>query len=445
MKIKGSVLRLGFIALLLATSVARSQERIEMSLQQMQDYAFKNSVTNRNAILDAEAAKYNTESLKAIGLPQIEGSVQFNNYIYAPYSIIPAGTFGPTDFRVRFGNPYTLTIGATASQLLFDGTWLVALQASRSYEKFVDQQVKKTTVDVKSTVTDSYYLALIASENVQLLKDSKEQLVNTLNQTTALYDAGFTEAENVDQLQLAVNDLNIQISYAEQQSKLALDLLKFQAGMPLSNELVLTDKLESFVEAGAADLLSTTFLPENTLDVQLATSGLQLQQLNLKSKKAAYLPNVGAFINFQTAAYRQEFNLFDSSLPYFYGNLWGIQMSVPILSGGRRKYEVKKVEVELKRMQDMEVMARQGVELEYRSARTELQNALEALSASESSLLLAKSILQKTQIKFQEGLGTSFDITQRNTQLLTAQGQYIQAMMKALTARTRMSKALNQL
>jgi outer membrane protein len=445
MKITGGVLRLCVVVFLLATTVANAQERIEMSLQQIQEYAFKNSVTNRNATYDAEAAKYNTESLKAIGLPQIEGSVQFNNYIYAPFSIIPAGTFGPTDFRVRFGNPYTLTVGATASQLLFDGTWLVALEASRSYEKFIDQQVKKTSVDVKSSVTNSYYLALISAENVALLKDSKEQLVNTLNQTTALYEAGFTEVENVDQLQLAVNDLNIQISYAEQQSKLALDLLKFQIGMPLTTDLVLTDKLQAFVEAGAADLMGTTFLPENTLDVQLAASGIQLQQLNLKSKKAAYLPSVGAFINFQTAAYRQEFNLFDTSLPFFYGNLWGINMSVPILSGGRRKYEVKKVEVELKRVQDMEVMARQGVELEYRSSRSELQNALEALQASESSLKLAQSILQKTQIKFNEGLGTSFDITQKNTQLLTAQGQYIQAMMKALTARTRMAKSLNQL
>lgn len=445
MNTKYQIRRLSFLLAMLVSTGITAQERIEMSLQQMQDYAFKNSVTNKNANYDAEAAQYTTESLKAIGLPQINGSVQFNNYIYAPYSIIPAGTFGPSEFRVRFGNPYTLTIGATATQILFDGTWLVALEAAKSYEKFQDQQVKKTSIDVKATIANSYYLALIAEENGKLLQDSKTELVNMLNQTEALLKEGFTEVENVDQLQLSVNDLNIQISYAQEQAKLAKDLLKFQAGMPINTDLVLTDNLDGFMSAAGADLLSTSFVAENTLDVQLASNGLHLQELNLKAKKAAYLPNLAGFINFQTAAYRQEFNLFDTSLPYFYGNLWGLQMNIPILSGGMRKYEVKKVEVEVKRMQDLETMTKQATELEYKAAKSELQNALEAYNSSKSSMELAKSILQKTQIKFSEGLGTSFDITQKNTQLISTQATYIQATMKVLNARTRLAKALNQL
>ncbi len=434
-----------FATAMVLSTVGIAQERLELSLQQAQDFAVKNSMTTKGALYDAESAKYNTESLKAIGLPQINGSIAFNNYIYAPYSIIPAGTFGPDAFKVRFGNPYTLTVGATANQLLFDGTWLVGLQAARSYEQFQTQQVKKSEVEVKSAIASSYYLALIAQENTRLLKDSKIELVSMLNQTTGLLEAGFTDAESVDQLQLSVNDLNIQITYAEEQAKLTNDLIKFQAGIPLTTELALTDNIDGFIAAGAGDLLNTTFSADNTLDVQLANSGLQLQELNLKSKKAAYLPNLGAFINVQTAAYRKEFNLADTKLPYFYGNLWGLQMNVPILSGGKRKYEVKKVEVEVRRAQDMASIAKQATELEYRSARSELSNALQAYNSSKSSLELAKSILYKTQVKFQEGLGTSFDITQKNTQLIITQGSYIQSMMKVLNAKTRLSKALNQL
>ncbi|MBX7052806.1 MAG: TolC family protein [Flavobacteriales bacterium] len=431
--------------LLFAVISVRAQERVEMTLSELQSYAVKNSFLTKSANLDAESAKYNTESLKAIGLPQINGSIQYNNYIYAPYSIIPAGTFGPSDFRVRFGNPHTLTVGATASQLLFDGTWLVALQASRGYEKLQNQNINKTVIDVKANVTDMYYLALVADENIKILEESKTDLMSLLNQTQGLYDAGFTEVENVEQLQLAVNALNIQISYAQEQKRFVYDMLKFQIGMTLSNELVLKDNLDSFMAASASDLLNTTFSADSDIDVQMASNTLELQHLNLKSKKAAYLPNLGAFINFQTAAYRQEFNMFDPSLPYFYGNLWGLTMNIPILSGGRRKYEVKKVEVEVRRMEEVEALARKTAEIEYRSARSELTNALENYESSKSSMTLAKNILNKSKVKFTEGLGTSFDVTERSTQLVQSQATYIQSMMRVLNARTKLAKSLNQL
>lgn len=431
--------------LLFAVISVRAQERVEMTLVELQGYAIKNSFLTKSANLDAESAKYNTESLKAIGLPQINGSIQYNNYIYAPYSIIPAGTFGPSDFRVRFGNPHTLTVGATASQLLFDGTWLVALQASKGYEKLQNQNISKSVLDVKANVTDAYYLALISEENLKILDEAKADLMSMLNQTQGLYDAGFTEIENVEQLQLAVNDLNIQISYAQEQKRFVYDMLKFQIGMNLSTELVLKDNLDTFMSASAADLLSTTFAVDNNIDVQMATNTLALQNLNLKSKKAAYLPNIGAFINFQTAAYRQEFNMFDTKLPYFYGNLWGVTMNIPILSGGMRRYEVKKVEVEVRRMEEVEALAKKTAEIEYRSARSELSNALESYESSKSSLTLAKNILNKSKVKFTEGMGTSFDVTERNNQLVQSQATYIQAMMRVLNARTKLAKSLNQL
>jgi outer membrane protein len=269
--------------------------------------------------------------------------------------------------------------------------------------------------------------------------------MNILNQTQGLYDAGFTEIESLDQLQLGVNNLNIQINYAAEQKRFVTDMLKFQAGMPLNTELVLKENLDGFMTASGADLINTTFSVDGDIDVQIASNTLQLQQLNLKAKKAAYLPNLGAFINFQTAAYRQEFNLFDTSLPFFYGNLWGLTLNVPILSGGQRKNEVKKVEVEVRRMQEVELLAKNTAEIEFRSARNELSNALESYESAKSSLELARNILNKTKVKFNEGLGTSFDVTERNNQLISSQATYIQTILRVLNARTKLAKSLNQL
>jgi outer membrane protein TolC len=346
---------------------------------------------------------------------------------------------------VKFQQPFNFTASATASQLLFDGTWLVGLQAAKSYEDLQKKTVNKSEVQLKNEITKAYYLALVSAENMRLLEESKQSLMVTYRETEALYNAGFTEKDNVDQLSLTLNDLTIQAKYAEEQFKLTKDLLKFQIGMPLANDITLSDSAENLMTTDAGALLSSAFQPESTLDVQLAQSGLGMQQLNLRAKKAAYMPSLSTFITFQTTAQRKEFNFFDSSKQYFYGNFWGVQMNVPILSGGRRATAVKKVEVEVKRMEDMLDLAKQGAELEYRSAKAELDNAIQVYNSSKSSVLLASNILKNAQIKFKEGIGTSFDVTQRNTQSIQAQGAYVGAMLKVLNAKTRLAKSLNQL
>jgi len=170
-----------------------------------------------------------------------------------------------------------------------------------------------------------------------------------------------------------------------------------------------------------------------------------MQKLNVKAKKSAYLPTLAAFLTFQTQAMRNEFNFFDTSKPYLYGNLWGLQLNVPILSGGQRKHAVSKADVEVRRYTDMLAFTQQATELEYRSARAEFDNANKVYESSKRSLKLANDIYNTSDIKYKEGIATSFDLTQRNTQVIQAKGAYIQATLGLLNAKTRLTKALNQL
>jgi outer membrane protein len=284
----------------------------------------------------------------------------------------------------------------------------------------------------------------VAVQNVALLKEAREPLQKTLNDTKAYYENGFAEKQDVDQLQLTLNDLDVQINYAEQQQKLVLDLLKFQMGFPLQGEIKLTDTVDNLMATEAASLMQAPFVAEQSIDYELASSGLRMQQLNVKSKKAAYLPTMAGFWTIQTQAQRQEFNFFDTSKPYLYGNFWGLQVSVPILSGGQRKHALSKAEVEVKKMEDQQMMAQQGAELEYRAAKSELDNAIKVFDASKNSLDLAKSIYKTSEIKYSEGVASSFELTQRNSQAIQAQGAYIQSMLKLLNAKNRLAKALNQ-
>lgn len=415
-----------------------------LSLIQAQDYALKNAFQIKSAQHDKTSADLTSDELLGIGLPQVNASVQYQNFLDLPTSIVPGDFFGAPgqEVRVQFGVPHQMTAGLAASQLLFDGTWLVGLRASKAYAELQRKNITKSEVDLRAKTADAYSAALTTQANLEVLRELLTNLQQLLNDTEAMQKSGFSEQQDVDQLMLSVNELMIQIGYTEQYVKITKDLLKFTIGMPLSTEITLTDTWKSLTEMAGSDV--QMFNPSSTIDVQLAENGLLMQQLNVKSKKAALMPNFAAFYNLQTQGLRNEFNYFDTALPWFPIQLWGLQLNIPILSGGTKSKTIKKTQVEVQRMTDMVAMTKEAVQLEYNTATTELSFSRQRMTQAGANLELAKSILDKEQIKYREGMSNSFNITQRSQQVINAQSAYINAAMAYMNAQTKLNKVLNK-
>ncbi len=439
-----SILQSAFAILLVVNSTSMRAQTQQLSLIQAQDYALKNAFQVKSAQHDKTSADLTSDELLGIGLPQLNGSLQYQNFINLPTSIIPGDFFGAPgqDVKVQFGVPHQLTVGLSASQLLFDGTWLVGLEASKAYAELQRKNIQKSEIDTRAKTAEAYSMAITSQANLSILRDMLTHMQRLLNDTEAMHREGFSEQQDVDQLMLSVNELMIQIDYTEQYVTITKDLLKFTIGMPLSTDTELTDTWESLTETAGDDVLS--FNANSSIDVQLAENGLLMQQLNVKSKKAALMPNLAAFYNVQTQGLRDEFDYFDTSLPWFPIQLWGIQLNVPILSGGSKSKTIKKTEVEVKRLTDTVSMTKEAVQLEYNTATTELAFSKKRMTQAKSNLELAKSILQKEEIKYREGLSNSFNITQRNQQVINAQSAYTNAAIAYMNAQTKLNKVLNK-
>ncbi|MFM7106625.1 MAG: TolC family protein, partial [Flavobacteriales bacterium] len=398
-------------------------------LSQAKEYAKTNAPAIKNARHDQEVAKISTDELLGIGLPQVNGSFQYQNFLNLPTSIVPGDFFGAPgqDVKVQFGVPHQATAGLSATQLLFDGTWLVGLRASRAYADLQSKTVDRSAAEVAMQAADAYVLAVTTEANVKTLEELLANLEKLRAETSAMQVAGFMEVQDVEQIDLSINEIKIQLNYTQSYTSITKNLLKFTMGMPIATEIELTDKIEILTSTNVSP--ADGFTPESHVDVQMAQKGLLLQQLNLKAKKAAYLPNLASFYNLQTQGLRSEFNYFDTSLPWFPIQLWGIQLNIPILSGGIRNKSVQKVGVEVKRMEEAVQTTKEAVTLEYTTATTEYNSSIQRVSQSESNLKLAKSILAKEEIKFREGVTGSFNITQRNQQVIDAHGQYIAAVL----------------
>jgi len=442
--LSATILLLGSSLLMFAQTEQPSAAPASLTLIQAQDYALKNAFQIKSAQYDKSSADFTSDELLGIGLPQVNASVQYQNFIDLPTSIIPGDFFGAPgqDVKVQFGVPHQMTVGLSASQLLFDGTWLVGLQASKAYAELQRKNITKSEVEIRAKTAEAYSVALTTQANVTVLRELLTNMQQLLSDTEAMQKAGYSEQQDVDQLMLSVNELMIQIGYTEQYVNITKDILKFTIGMPLSNEISLTDTWESLTANEGDDVLA--FNPSNNIDVQLVENGLLMQQLNVKSKKAALMPNFGAFYNLQTQGLRDEFDYFDTSLPWFPIQLWGLQLNIPILSGGTKSKTIKKTEVEVQRLTDMVSMTKEAVQLEYNTATTELSFSKKNMTQAKANLELAKSILDKEQVKYREGLSNSFNITQRNQQVINAQSAYVKAAISHMNAQTKLNKVLNK-
>ena len=430
---------LGFV------SLGKAQQ--SLTLAAAKEYALKNAFQLKNTQMDAQSAKLQTEELIAIGLPQISGSIQYQNFIDRPTSILPGDFFGMPgqNVAVQFGVPQTITAGINASQLLFDGSWLVGLQASKAYAALQNKNIIKSEIDVKKATEEAYHYAVIAQESIALLTASRDLLVTTLDHTKALNKEGFVETQDVEQLTLSLNELEARIRVAETQAVIAKALLKFTIGMNVDEDITLADNSKTILEAFNAQLIQTPFNADNLIDNQIIKEGLSLQKLNVKNEQAGLLPNLAAFYSLQRQAQRQEFNFFDGDEEWYPTQLWGLSMNIPIVSGGRKTKSIQRAEVEVKRMEETLSFSNNAAKLEYQVGMAEYMNATQNVDLAMQSYNLASSILQKTQIKFDQGTSSSFELSRQTSQLLQAQVSLIQARLSLMNAQTRLSKSLNAL
>ncbi len=445
--LKRAILLAGFFMLL--SSGVFSQETLEFSLEEAIEYALEHNYELSNAKADAKIADRNVWEITATGLPQVNGTVGYQYYTDIPTNLIPAEFFGGQEgefAEVQFGTEQNLSATLSVSQLVFDGSYIVGLQAARVFRQLSEQTYQKTEMEIKSRVTETYYLSLATEQNLHILKENLENLEKTLHETRKMYEEGFTDAINVDQLELTVSNLVNSISGMERQNSLIKDMLKFQVGLDVNQDIKLTDELQELFENVSLEVLSIqNFDPRSHIDYRIMDSQEQMQLMSLRREWSFYLPNITATYTRQENAFRNEFNFFESGQPWFPTSIIGLNINIPLFSSGERRSRVQQARLELEKAETNTRQTEQALMLQKREATAEIQTAMEQYYNEKENLELAEKILSRTQIMFREGMATSLELTQASDQFLNTQSNYINAMFDLLNAKNKLEKALGRL
>ena len=411
------------------------------SLQEAIEYAQRNQVSIKNAELDENIAANTVKQTIGIGLPQLSGNFNFQDFLKVPTNLLPGEFFGKPGEQVpvQFGVKYQSSMGLELNQLLFDGSYLVGLQASKTFKELSSKSLKRSRIETAVAVTKAYYSVLVSNEQLSLLDANMIRLKKTLSDTKALYTNGFVEKIDVDRLTVLNNNLETERENVVRLLDLNVNLLKFQMGMSIQSKLSLKDSISGLQIIQSIATADTTAY-RNRIEYSLLETQKRLNELDLKRYKSLFLPSVSAFGSTSKSLQSNTFNdLFDRSFPT---TVIGFRISVPLISGGTKLYQVRNAKLEVLKTQNNLINLKNGISLEVEQAQTVYRNGLKSLENQERNMELAQEVLRVSKIKYEQGVGSSIEVTTAETSLKEAQNNYITALYDLLINKVNMDKAL---
>ncbi len=425
-----------------------SQENAaSFTLEEAIDFALENNRTAKNAQRDIKAAEKQKWETISTGLPQIEASIDYNNFLKQQITLIPAEFSGGNtgEFaEIIFGTKQTMNAAATVKQLLFDGSYLVGLQSARVFLEISKNAKEKTDLEVRKAVINAYGNVLLAEESVKILERNKEVLQKNLNETTKIYENGLEEEESVEQLQITLSGVESNLNNTSRLKSLAYQMLNITIGLDLNTSLTLLDNLESLTAQNISlDLLNSEENVENTIDYRIAFNDKTSKELLLKLEKSKALPTLNAFVNGSYAGNSEKFTFTEDFQKWFGSSLLGVSMNIPIFSSLGRSAAAQRARINLEKAEDDLTEVQQQIKLQIAAAKSDYQFAIEDYENKKLNLNLAERIEKKNQTKFFEGISSSFDLRQAQTQLYSAQQEFLQAMLDVINKKAELETALN--
>lgn len=453
-----------FLFVIFFAIYSQSHGQQEFTLDQAIAYAEEHNMTLKAKKLDVQDADQDIKNVLSGALPQVNAGVDYQYYFNVPAqpiadfitpsvygvlfqeNVIPIRDLGPPAIStISFFQPHNLTGKLDVSMLVYDGAYRYGVKGAKLIKELTQKQIDATAYTTKTNVTKAYLNCLITAENIQILDNNIKILTKSLNDTKAMYEAGFVESLDVDRLQLSYDNLTSQKTNLNELIKLTKNLLKFQMGFPMEEDIVLAEDLEKMVnemkiEAGIAPDIDYNKRPE----FAVIEMGEQLNELDYLRNKASYLPSVRAFASAQGSLQRS--NLFDNDeAGWIPTSLAGLAINIPIYDGGSKKANIAKTRIAADRITLQKEEFKSAVSMQVNNATISINNASNTLENRKRALEMNESIYKRVNVKFVEGVGSSIEVSQAEASLFEAQANYINALYDLISAKSDLDIALGNI
>ncbi len=426
---------------------AQQDKSYQFTLEEAITFALDSNYTAINTRRDIAKALQQKWETTAAGLPQFNGNITYNNNLKQVVTLVPgevaggeAGTFVP----VLFGTEQNANVSATLSQLIFDGSYLVGLKAAKSFLRFSENINEKTRLEVRKGVINAYGSVLLSEELIAIFEKNKKALEENLFETREIFKNGLVEEESVEQLEVTLLDVQTQLNNAKRTNTIANQMFNVALGIDVNVAVILTETIDALTKENMnLELLQRDITIEDNVDFKISQNLTEQRDLEMLLEKSKALPSLSAFVNYGTAAFSDTFTFLDNNQVWFQSSIVGVRLNVPIFSSGLRTAKTQRAIIAVDQAETELKETKQQVILALNSAKSNYQFAIEKYENAKKNKALSERIERKNQIKFTEGLSTSFDLRQAQTQLYSAQLQYFQSMLDLINAKAEIETILN--
>jgi len=395
------------------TSVIYSQSQsITMTLDEAVNYALSNSYASKNAKTDVEIAQKKVRETLAIGLPQISANGSITKNLLVPEIALE---FGGETQVIKMGQTYNSSYGARLDQLIFDGSYLVGLQASKVYVQLSKDAKDKTDIEIKDAVSQLYFLCLVAQQNINDFSISLENNKKTLTQAEQYYKNGFIEDIDVDQIRLMTNESERMLFNAQKQYDISLAVLKYAMGFDIDGELALSNSMDNLISSIPESLKGNGDVNAH-IDYRILQTQINIKGLDIKNQKAHAMPRFSGYANYDFSRFGDKFsNMYKTK-----SSAIGLSLSVPIFSSGMRGAQLAQKKLELNQLETNRIAMEQNLKKEFLVARTNLDNAKKMYENTKLSKDIASRVYNKSSIKFENGMISTMDLSDNQNKMIEA-------------------------
>lgn len=424
---------------LFGTLVAGAQETMKLSLQDALKMALQNNTNILNSELDLKMAQKKVWETMSSGMPQIDAKAAYSFYPKVPS--LPASFFDPNadeNATIALMPKQNVVADITVSQLIFSGSYIVGLQATKVYYGLTQQNHEKTKLDVTETLVNTYHMLQLAEESRKILTQNLDNIKKTLYEITEMNKQGFLEKTDVDQLEVTANTIRNAMNQIDSNLDMGYRLLKIQLGIDEIAKIELTDQMESgeALTTSSTLLIAEQFNIESNIDYQLIKTSEKAAQLDLKLAKASYLPTLNGF-------YNHTEKLKAPLLDFQPKDLIGVNLNVPIFSSGQRSSIVAQKRMSVEKAQNTQKFVSNSLLMQASQYQNDVKLKLEKYLNQKKSAELSDDIYQRTLEKYKQGMASSMDLMTSQNQYLTNLTDYYQSIFDLQGAKSKLEKLFN--
>lgn len=438
---------------------------INLSAEEAVNYALEHNKTLLNVKEDLRIAETQIKESRAPGLPQVSASVDYmTNFNYEAeldfggggndtppaidYTVLDTGDYeimslldqmfsssGPSVIKMTDQASANLQV----SQLIFGGQYWVGMRMSKLSKEIYQTNLTITELDIKEQILNSYYLILITKELIEIMESNEANLKEIYTHTENMAKAGMAMQTDVDQIKISLSQLENSRRGLERNLRLSYTMLKFVLGTDSNADIVLTDDLAKLLEKYEDIALEDIdFNLKNNPNYQILTIQESISEENIQLQKWAYAPTLVGFYSYTEKIMTSGFDLTPKHAA-------GLTLSIPIYSGGSVNAKVSQAKIEMDKVQRNKSLLEDQLRLQDNQLLFEYSNALDNYITQKENVETAKRLYKSMNDKYKQGLISSLELSQANSDYLMAQNNFYSAVMDLFQSELKIKKLHNNL